>query len=325
MSMNPIHLFDPNMAKNQELLSEVLIGLSKFQKSIPPKFLYDQRGSEIFKKICRINEYYPTRSEMEILSKYSGEIADLMGPNTLLFEPGSGDGEKIQPILEKMIEPVGYVPMEICEEVLVEMTEKLKSNFPELLIHPVLGDFTLNLNLEHVFHGHQGKRVTFFPGSTVGNFTPGEAIELLDRFRRAMGPHGCLIIGVDLKKDPRVLRQAYDDPEGVTAEFNLNLLERLNREAGSNFNPENFYHDALYNEKHGRVEMHLRSRISQLVKVHQTVFRFHEGESIHTENSYKYSTDEFIELGARSGFKIKKYWIDEKGLFCVYFFECPQE
>jgi dimethylhistidine N-methyltransferase len=325
MNPTPIHLFDPTIRNNHALLQEVLVGLSRTQKSIPPKFLYDQRGSEIFEQICRLKEYYPTRAEKEILATYGAEIAGRLGENAMLFEPGSGAAEKIRFLLPHLKRAAGYIPMEICKETLLNTSSELEEDFPGLMIRAVCADFTQNLQLEKVFHGHQGPRVTFFPGSTIGNFTPGEATSLLEKFRLAMDPGGSLLIGVDLKKDPAILKLAYDDPQGVTAEFNLNLLARLNRETSANFVPENFYHEALYNEKHGRVEMHLRSRISQLVRVNQTVFKFSEGESIHTENSYKYSTDEFIELAAGAGFRIRKFWKDQQGLLCLYHFESFRE
>ncbi len=302
------------------ILKEVLVGLSKSQKSLPPKLLYDQRGSELFEDICRLPEYYPTRTEHEILRTRAPEMAEFIGPNALIIEPGSGSGEKIRHLLKELPAPTGYVPVEISREILLRMTEELHDEFPDLTVLPVCADFTQELELPLSVDAQVGKKIVFFPGSTIGNLSPAEALAFLRKFGKLVGTGGGLLIGVDLKKDPETFRLAYDDPAGVTATFNLNLLERLNREAAAAFDLQNFQHTAFYNEAEGRVEMHLVSSVDQLVRVNQTVFRFKEGETIHTENSYKYTTDEFCELGAKAKFKIKKFWTDAAELFCVYYF-----
>ncbi len=307
--------------KSTSLLKEVLTGLSRSQKTLPPKLLYDKRGSEIFEKICLLKEYYPTRAESEILKTYAGDISRMIGPDALIIEPGSGAGDKIRFLLPHLIEPKGYVPIEISKEILLRMTEELHTEFPFLNVLPVCADFSQEIELPLTVDRVPGKKVIFFPGSTIGNFNPQEAVVFLRKFGRMIGEGGGMLIGVDLKKDPEVFKQAYDDPHGVTAEFNMNLLERLNREAEAGFDLQNFAHEAFYNEKLSRVEMHLVSRIPQLVRVHESVFRFKEGESIHTESSYKYSVEEFSELCAKAKFKIKKYWKDSQNLFCVYYFE----
>lgn len=303
------------------ILREVLTGLSKSQKALPPKLLYDKRGSEIFEKICLLKEYYPTRAESEILKTFSGDISRMVGPDALIIEPGSGAGDKIRYLLPHLIEPVGYVPIEISRDILLRMTEELHTEYPLLKVLPVCADFSQDIELPLTVDSTPGKKVIFFPGSTIGNFNPQDAINFLKKFGRMIGEGGGLIIGVDLKKDPEVFKLAYDDPHGVTAEFNLNLLERLNRETHASFDLSNFSHEAFYNEKLGRVEMHLVSRVPQLIKVHESVFRFKEGETIHTESSYKYSVEEFSELCAKAKFKIKKFWKDSQSLFCVYYFE----
>lgn len=307
--------------KSVHILKEVLTGLSRRQKSLPPKLLYDKRGSEIFEKICLLQEYYPTRTESEILKTFAGEIAGMIGSEALIIEPGSGAGEKIRHLLPHLFNPKAYVPIEISKEILFRMTEELKSEFPSLKVIPVNADFSTDLKLPFSNEEEQGKKVIFFPGSTIGNFSPQDAVDFLRSMGHLIGSGGGLIIGVDLKKDPEVFKAAYDDPHGVTAAFNLNLLERLNREASASFDINNFHHEAFYNEKLGRVEMHLVSRIPQMIRVHETVFRFHQGESIHTESSYKYSVDEFLELCGRARFKLRKHWKDRKNLFCVYYFE----
>lgn len=309
------------VSPDHPFLTEVIMGLSRPQKSLPAKFLYDKKGSEIFERICRLKEYYPTRAEIEILRTYKNEIAELVGSDVLLIEPGSGAGEKVRYILNSLDHPVGYVPIEISREILLRMTDEFAEDFPDLPVLPVCADFTQRVTLPFDLHSLETKKVVFFPGSTIGNFSPDEAIGLLKEFGHMMDKGGGLLIGVDQKKKTDVLERAYDDSEGVTAEFNLNLLNRLNREADAQFDVDNFEHKAIYNEKLGRIEMHLMSKVPQFVKVHGTVFRFHEGETIHTENSYKYSIEEFCELGAKAGFKIIKHWQDKGNLFCVYYFE----
>lgn len=303
------------------MLKEVLTGLSKSQKSLPPKLLYDKRGSEIFEKICLLKEYYPTRAETEILKTHAHDIATMIDSEVLIIEPGSGAGDKIRFLLPHLINPKGYVPIEISRDILLRMTEELHEEFPQLKVIPVCADFNQDIELPLTLEAEKAKKVVFFPGSTIGNFNPDDAIQFLKKIGKLVGTGGGLVIGVDLKKDPEILKMAYDDPHGVTADFNLNLLERLNREAEAGFDVHNFYHEALYDEKLGRVEMHLVSKIPQLIKVDGMVFRFQEGETIHTESSYKYSVEEFAELCAKAKFKIKKFWKDSNNLFCVYYFE----
>ena len=303
------------------ILKEVLAGLSKSQKSLPPKLLYDKRGSEIFEKICLLEEYYPTRTETEILKTYSSDIANMIEAEVLIIEPGSGAGDKIRYLLPHLIKPRAYVPIEIAKDILLRMTEEFHEEFPRLRVIPVCADFNEDVELPLTVKVDLGKKVVFFPGSTIGNFSRPDAIHFLKKIGKLVGSGGGLVIGVDLKKDPKVLKMAYDDPHGVTADFNLNILERLNREISASFDLNNFSHEAHYNVDLGRIEMHLVSKIPQLIKVHETIFRFREGESIHTESSYKYNIDEFTELSARAKFKIKKFWKDSQNYFCVYYFE----
>ncbi|MGE3611297.1 MAG: L-histidine N(alpha)-methyltransferase [Bacteriovoracaceae bacterium] len=303
------------------MLKEVLVGLSKNQKSIHPKFLYDKVGSEIFDKITSLKEYYITRAEREILKRHARDISRLVGPESLIIEPGSGSGDKIRSILPYLIGPAGYIPLEISHETLSLMSQKLKNDFPKLEIFPVCADFTTDFELPMQFKKTVRKKVVFFPGSTIGNFDPDEACQFLKKTAQIVESGGGLLIGVDMKNDSEHLLKAYDDSEGVTASFNLNLLRRLNDELGSDFDLENFSHLAILNSELGRVEMHLKSQKDQMVKVNQTVFRIKEGETIHTENSYKYSVGEFVELCGSVKFKLVKYWQDSKNLFTVYYFE----
>jgi dimethylhistidine N-methyltransferase len=308
-------------SQSSNFLTEVLVGLSKGQKTIPPKYLYDEKGSQIFQKICELEEYYPTQAEKEILQNHGEEMASLIGPEALIIEPGSGDSAKVKSILDHLESPVAYVPLEISREILLEATKDLHESYPELRVIPVCGDFTSRMELPISVSYERGKKVVFFPGSTIGNLNPSEALDLLKWFGKLIKPQGGLLIGVDLKKEKEVIELAYDDPKGVTAEFNLNLLSRLNREVNASFDLSRFTHRAFYNEEKGRVEMHLMSNVSQLVRVNQTVFRFLEGETIHTENSYKYSVEEFTELCAKARFVLKKFWHDQRRLFTVYYFE----
>ncbi len=307
--------------RTSSVLKEVLAGLSQRQKSLSPKFLYDKKGSEIFEEICHLEEYYPTRAEEEILRTHGQEISTFIGDNAVIVEPGSGSGEKVRLILPHLSETRAYIPIEISKEILLRMTEEFQELFPTLKVLPVCMDFTEDLDLPLTLSNIPGKKVVFFPGSTIGNFATHEAVELLRSFSRLIGSGGGLLIGADLKKDYHVLERAYDDSQGVTASFNLNLLQRLNREVDAEFDLNNFQHKAVYNPELGRIEMHLVSRLHQMVRVNQTVFRFREGETIHTESSYKYSTGEFIDLCGKAKLSLKKIWKDEKGQFCVYYFE----
>lgn len=313
--------FVNNSPSASSVLKEVITGLSQTPKTLPAKLLYDKRGSEIFEKICLLQEYYPTRSETEILKNHALEIGRMIGENAVIVEPGSGAGDKIRFLLPYLIQPKAYVPIEISKEILLRMTEEFHEEFPQLRVIPVCGDFNQKIDLPLTLGMEQAKKVIFFPGSTIGNLNPTEASQFLKNMASVTGKGGGLLIGVDLKKDPDIFKLAYDDPHGVTADFNLNLLERLNRELAAGFDPRNFIHEAIYNEKLGRVEMHLVSKVSQLVKVNESIFRFLEGETIHTESSYKYTVEEFTELGAKSKWTLKKSWKDSNELFCVYYFE----
>lgn len=310
-----------NAPSSNAVLKEVLRGLSKSQKALPPKLLYDKRGSEIFEKICLLKEYYPTRAETEILKNNAIDICHMIGEGSIILEPGSGAGDKIRHLLPHMINLKYYVPIEISKEILLRMTEEFQKEFPQLKVMPVCADFNQNIELPISLDSESAKKVIFFPGSTIGNFHPHEAIGFLKHMAKIVGPGGGLVIGVDMKKDPQVFKLAYDDPHGVTADFNLNLLQRLNREVSARFDLRNFSHEAIYDEKLGRVEMHLVSKIPQMVKVNETVFRFKEGETIHTECSYKYTVDEFAELCAKAGWQLKKDWKNKENQFCVYYFE----
>ena len=300
---------------DEGFLRTVWEGLAATPKAIPPKYFYDARGSELFEAICRLPEYYPTRTERAILERRGPDMADALGTGSLLIEPGAGSCEKVRLLLEPL-RPGAYVPVEICREMVESAAAALQREYPWLPVYPRAGDFSQLEDLLEGLPGH-GHPVVFFPGSTVGNLEPGEVTGFLRRLALVVGPGGHLLIGVDLKKDPLVLQAAYNDAEGVTAAFNRNLLVRINRELGADFDPGAFEHRAVYDRERGRVEMHLVSRIAQTAHVAGRPFRFTAGETIHTENSYKYGLDEFAGIAREAGFVRQDYWTDERGWFSV--------
>ncbi|HKK06242.1 MAG TPA: L-histidine N(alpha)-methyltransferase [Gammaproteobacteria bacterium] len=297
---------------------EVLDGLSRSPKAIPPKFFYDERGSHLFDAICHTEDYYPTRTELSILRDNADEIAALVGEDCLLVEPGSGNSMKVRVLLDTL-RPCAYMPMDISRDYLIAAAENISQDYPWLDVHAACADFTRPMDLPYSPEG--ARKVAFFPGSSIGNFEPPRAAEFMANVAAMVGPGGGLLIGVDLKKDPAVLNAAYNDSEGVTAAFNLNLLERINRELDADFDLGAFRHHAFFNEELGRMEMHLVSERDQSVRVDERRFEFAEGESIHTECSYKYHIEEFQALADQAGFAATQVWTDPKGQFSVHFFE----
>jgi dimethylhistidine N-methyltransferase len=298
-------------------LDDVLRGLALPQKAVPPKYFYDERGSQLFEKICGLPEYYPTRTEMAIMERHIGEMATLLGPDTQLVEFGSGASVKTRLLVDRL-EPSLYVPIDISETALREACKALALMFPWLNISAVTADFTRPVRLPEFVGIPVHRKVVYFSGSTIGNFTPDEALEFLKGVREIVGPGGMLLIGVDLRKEKRVLDAAYDDAQGVTAEFNLNLLHRINRELGGDLQVKRFRHKAFYDEQKGWVEMHLESLYSQFAHVGAHRFDFRPGETIHTEISCKYSVEEFQRLAARARFQAEKVWTDPANLFAVH-------
>jgi dimethylhistidine N-methyltransferase len=297
---------------------DVLEGLAGNPKVLDPKLFYDEEGSRLFELICNAPEYYPTRSEAAVLDTYAEEIKREMGQHPLLIEFGSGSSQKVRLLLDK-IRPSGYVAVEISREQLLVACDQLSTLYPHLDIAAVCADYSQPLDMTNIEPGKNEQRVAFFPGSTIGNFKPEAAVQFLVNLRLAVGPGGGLLIGVDLKKSPQILNAAYNDKEGVTAAFNLNLLHRINEELDANFDLSRFRHRAFYNEALGRIEMHLVSSGTQQVRIEDKVFHFDMGESIHTENSYKYTVDEFQALAAKAGFQPGKVWMDQHGLFSVHY------
>jgi len=298
-----------------DLAAEVLAGLRCRPRSIPPKFFYDSQGSRLFDAITATPEYYPTRVELEILRNRAAEIAERVGSGSLLVEPGGGSCAKVRILLEGL-RPCAYVPMDISREHLRLAAEQVAAEFPWLEVHASCTDFTRLMELPA--GAPDGPRVAFFPGSSIGNFHPPEAVDFLGAVAELVGSGGFLLIGVDLKKDRALLDAAYNDAAGVTAAFNLNLLARLNRELAADFDLAAWCHLARYRESLGRIEMHLVSEREQSVRVANESFRFAAGETIHTENSYKYSVEEFRGLADAAGFRSLAVWTDADRLFSVH-------
>jgi len=299
-----------------DLRAEVMRGLARAPKSIPPKFFYDQRGSELFDAICLLPEYYLTRAETEILRRHARDIARLIGPDAVLVEFGSGATEKVRLLLEAL-SPAGYLGIDISSEFLTAATARLARDCPWLPVHAACADFSKPLALD--YPPPDSKRLVFFPGSSIGNFTPAESIAFLAHQRSLVGADGGFVVGVDLKKDERVLHAAYNDAAGVTAAFNLNLLARIKRELGAEFDLGGFAHEAPYNAAAGRIEMYLVSRREQAIRIEGREFHFAAGERLHTENSYKYSIAEFQSLARRAGYASAAVWTDAAERFSVHY------
>lgn len=299
-------------------LEEIIEGLSRPQKMLSPKFFYDQRGSELFDEITRLEEYYPTRTELGIMHDNIEAIVAAVGPRASLIEFGSGSSLKVRMLLEHLQDLAVYVPVEISEEFLLSSAAELGKDYPGVEILPVVADFTREFDLPNP-KVMPDRNVVYFPGSTIGNFQPDAAQSLLRVMRAEANAGGGLLIGVDLKKDKRVLERAYNDTKGITAEFNLNMLVRLNREFGANFNVDKFSHRAIYNEALGRIEMHLVSDIRQRVTIAEEAFEFQPGEWILSECSHKYTTSEFAAMAERAGFRVRNVWVDENEYFSLQF------
>jgi dimethylhistidine N-methyltransferase len=297
----------------------VLSGLGCARKRIPCKFFYDARGSALFEAICRLPEYYLTRTEIAILEDNSGDIAAQLGRNCRLIEFGSGASQKVRILLQALDQPAAYVPVDISRQHLRDAATALAEDFPSVPVIAVCADYTRPFPLPPLA-GAGGKQVGFFPGSTIGNFEPDAAVAFLANYARVLGPGGEMLIGVDLKKDPQILDAAYNDRAEVTAAFNLNLLKRVNRELDADLEIDRFEHVAFYNEAEGRVEIYIRSLVAQEARIAGTRFRFAEDELIHTEYSYKYSVAEFRALAARAGFRPVDTWTDPAALFSVHYF-----
>ena len=295
--------------------------LASRPRSISPKYFYDARGSQLFDAICELPEYYPTRTELTILRTHATEIASQMGPRAEIVEFGAGSCVKVGLLLDAMERPARYLPIDISGEHLAASAAELRARYPQLDVQPVIADYTQRLLLPAALPG-AGRRVGFFPGSTIGNFTPAEALHFLHVAGQVLRG-GALLLGADLIKDPDVLHAAYNDAQGVTANFNLNLLARANRELGTDFVPEQFAHSAFYNAPQQRIEMHLVSRCRQKVSLAGLAHGFEEGETLHTENSYKFTIDGMRSLAQQAGFRAGPVWTDPQRRFSLHWLDAP--
>jgi len=300
-------------------LQDVLAGLSCDCKWLPSKYFYDRRGARLFDQICELKEYYLTRNELAIMRRFAPEMARQIGPGVMLVEYGSGSSVKSRLLLDHLEDPVAYVPVDISRRHLQESAEQLSASYPQIQVLPICVDFTTEFELPEPDRTPTHSAV-YFPGSTIGNFEPIEAVGLLGHIAPMCGKGGGLLIGIDLKKDVQIVEAAYNDCQGVTAEFNLNLLHRINRELDADFQPDQFRHSAVYNDDDGRIEMHLVAEQDQQVSVGAGTFHFSEGESICTEYSHKYTINEFAMMAAEVGLTLRKHWMDAEENFAVLHF-----
>ena len=304
-------------AEKTSFLQEVVLGLSNRPKRLTPKWFYNKRGAKLFEQICDLPEYYLTRSESSILETAAVEISEYLGPEVILIEYGSGAMSKVRTLLDSLDKPQALIAIDVADEQLLQASDTLGVEYSDLTVHPIVGDFTSSFDLP--LWASAGKRLcAFFPGSTIGNFEPDDAEALLRSMHNVVGHGGAAIIGVDLKKDKSVLEAAYNDASGISEKFNKNLLDRINRELKGNAQLDQFKHIAPYNEDKGRIEMHLVSLCEQMLTVSNYHFPLKPNETIHTENSYKYTVEEFQALVKSASFAPTAVWVDENQLFSVH-------
>jgi dimethylhistidine N-methyltransferase len=322
MSTVPRITFHDLKPRTDSLLEDVLAGFTRTPKSLPPKYFYDERGSVLFEQICALPEYYPTRTELSIMNAGMPGIVARLGPDCALIEYGSGSGTKTRVLIEAL-HPRAYVPIDIAREQLLISAHALAAQFPAVEIIAVCADYSRTFVPPDIDRVAARRRIIYFPGSTIGNFTIPEARSFLEDARRLAGPGGGMLVGVDVKKDPAMLIAAYDDSQGVTAAFNLNILHRINRELHADFDVSAFRHRARYDAAEGRIEMHLEATRDQEVHVADRTFTFAAGETIHTENSYKYTVEEFQRLARGAGYVAADCWTDPQHWFSVHYLEVP--
>jgi dimethylhistidine N-methyltransferase len=311
-----LDLVEEKLGQHEAFRADVLAGLAQRRKSLPSRWLYDQRGSELFEEITRLDEYYLTRTETAILRRHAAEMAALCEKGVALLEYGAGAAIKTEILIEALHAPRMYAPIDIAADFLAQTVERIEDRFPELPVRPIIADFTADFDIPADIAAHS--RAAFFPGSTMGNLGRSEAAALLRRMHEHVGERGKAIIGVDLRKDVETLIAAYDDRRGVTAEFNLNLLARVNRELEGDFALDAFAHEARWNERESAIEMHLVSLMPQLVSAAGRSFAFAQGETIHTETCRKFDVDGFAQAAKRSGWRVDKLWSDPAELFAVF-------
>lgn len=318
----PLLFFADFEPPESDFRADVLAGLSRTPKSLPPKYFYDERGSRLFEQITQQPEYYPTRTEIAILRDRGGEIAASVSPGRAVLEYGSGASLKIRILLDALRRPAAYIAVDISREFLLASAQQMATDYPDLPVAAICADFSQQLELPAPAAELADGVLGFFPGSTIGNLTPEAAKEFLMRAKRTLGPDGALLIGVDLVKDADLLNAAYNDAAGVSAAFNLNLLRRINAELGADIPEQAFEHHAFFNAAESRIEMHLRAREDVAFQIEGRAFSMAAGETIHTENSYKYSIEGFGDLAKSSGFVPNRVWTDEKDLFSIHLLTC---
>lgn len=309
----------------EAFLKDVLDGLSARPRTLPCKYLYDAKGSALFEEICQTEDYYVTRADLALHESHIGEFSAIVGPGAHIIEFGSGAGIKTRKLLAGLEQPRAYTPIEISVAALAESARELETAFPEIEICPLRADYTRPIDAESLrLEPPASRRVVYFPGSTISNFEHDEARAFLERMRFIAGPDGGILIGVDLLKPADRLLRAYDDAEGVTARFNLNLLERLANELGAELESDSFVHEARFNTDFNRIEMHLVARRPTRISLGGQHFDFAAGDSIHTENSHKYSVRDFRELAATAGLESLRVWKDPQGLFSMHWLQSSQ-
>jgi dimethylhistidine N-methyltransferase len=305
--------------ESADFLADVVAGLSSDPRTIPCKYFYDERGAALFQRICELPEYYVTRTEIDILDRHRADIASQLGPSIELIGLGTGAGTKTQILIAALKNPAVYIPVDISKKQLRQSTALFQKIFPDLEILPVCADYLQPVVLPSPRH-KPARNIVYFPGSTIGNFEPDEAVDFLRRIANVCRGGGGLLIGADLKKDRQLLEAAYNDRAGVTAQFNLNLLKRINRELGADFDLDQWRHRAIYNSNAGRIEMHLINETDQLVNLDEHKFHFLRGDKIVTEFSYKYAPEEFAALARKAGFEFVRMWTDDARLFGIFYF-----
>ncbi len=312
--MNEIMLSEESYTPEQAFYQDVVEGLSENPKRLPSKYFYDQRGSELFEQICELEEYYLTRAELSMLDQVARDIAGALPQISRIVEFGSGNCEKVQYLLDRHSGVRSYLPIDVSESFLLFHADRLMQRYQGLEVEPVVGDFNFPIRLEE----DKGVSLGFFPGSTIGNLDRWEAIRFLRNVAESLGPKSYFLVGVDTLKNQDVLLAAYDDALGVTRDFNLNLLRRLEQELGAKINIDQFEHEARFNHEHSRIEMHLRSKCDQKIRINGDTFSMLKGETIHTENSHKYTIENFQMLARLGGWEPRQVWLADQDMFSVH-------
>ena len=319
-NLNFYNLKEDAVLEDKEIIENLV---APFQKKIDSKHLYDETGSKLFEKITNLDDYYPTRSELEILDKKK-YFRENLPERASVIEFGSGSNKKVKKLLEALNNPKEYIPIDISYEFLKANAKDFAKNFPKISVKAICADFNQTKRLQEIVK-HKSKNLGFFPGSTIGNFIPTDAQKLLKKFAKILGKDNYLVIGVDIRKNKKLMEKAYNDSKGLTAEFNKNILKGINKRTGAKFKTEYFEHFAYFNDKKKRIEMHLVSKKNQSVNISNKTIKFDKGETIHTENSYKYSINEFKELSISSGYKVINFITDKNRYFSVFFLKVTQD